>query len=451
VRHSGAATPRGLCWSIKARALQFAIFYLNLIYLQAGSILHDDMSLVSVALLELSAVTAVILASGSRCCPAQQRATAPLRPSPAVCVAPTASRATDFGGKNANAASRALGAAGTAHSSPPSSPATVNLMRADTPPQPSPLSHPATIQEGARVRIEGLQAKPHLNGLAGVVCGAFNRESGRWTVEVGAHGANPAFLGSFRPANLLCLEPAAPTETAATAASLKMPLPIKITQHGRNTTLHSKREGKDFTIEMPTRVFRQLEPLLASKCARNPGIKDEISQFYGVENACESRDALQEGTRVRVEDHREQPELNGMKCCVTQVDVAGGGVRVRMDPHAAQSALDVIVPRAKLKVIPKHNLSTEWVDENGVVCPKNVNFACQCPKGHALGSACSSARRLCRMCHCYSSGCDEACRWLVCSVVEGCCGGYAVCDKCSAASPATHSASTQWDKFCFSV
>jgi hypothetical protein len=433
--------------------MQFATFHLHLIYLRAGSILHDDMSLVSVALLEHSAITAVILASGSRCCPAQQHTTAPVRPSPAVCVAPTASAATDIGGKNANAASRALCAAGTAHSSPPSSPAAVKLMHADIPPQHPSFSHPPTIQEGARVRIEGLQAKPHLNGLAGVVCGAFNRESGRWTVEVGAHGANPAFLGSFRPANLLCLEPAAPaaTRTATDAAALKMPLPIKITQHGGNTTMHSKREGKDFRIEMPTRDFRQLEPLLASMCARNPGIKDEISQFYGVENACETRDALKEGTRVRIEDHREQPELNGMKGCVTQVDVAGGGVRVRMDPHATQPALDVIVPRAKLKVVPKHNLSTEWVDENGVVCPKIVNFARQCPKGHELGSTCSSAQRLCRMCHCYSRGSDEACRWLVCSVVEGCCGGYAVCDKCSAASPATHTASTQWDKFCFSV
>jgi hypothetical protein len=186
-------------------------------------------------------------------------------------------------------------------------------------------------------------------------------------------------------------------------------------------------------------------------CARNPGMKDKFSQFYGVENACETLDALKEGTRVRIEDHREQPQLNGMKGCVTQVDVAGGGVRVRMDPHASQPALDAIVPRAKLKVIPNHNLSTEWVDENGVVCPKNVNFARQCPKGHELGSACSSAQQLCRMCHCYSRGCDEACRWLVCSVVEGCCGGYAVCDKCSAASPTTHSASTQCDMFCFSV
>jgi hypothetical protein len=403
------------------------------------------MSLALVAPLEHSAVTAVILASGSRCCPARQHTTAPLRTSPAARVAPTASAATDIGGKNDNAASRALGAAGTAHSSPPSSSSAVNLMRAD--PQPPPFSHPATIQEGARVRIEGLQAKPHLNGLAGIVSGAFNRESGRWTVEVGAHGANPAFLGSFRPANLRCLEPAAPAATATAAASLKMPLPIKITQHGKSTTLHSKRDGKDFTIEMPTRHFRQLEPLLASMCARNPG----ISQFYGVENACETRDALKEGMRVRIEDHREQPELNGMKGCITQVDVAGGGVSVRMDPHATQPALDVIVPRTKLKAIPKHNLSTEWVDENGVVCPKNVNFARQCPKGHELGSACSSAQRLCRMCHCYSRGCDEACGWLVCSVVEGCCGGYAVCDKCSAASPATRSASTQWDKFCFSV
>ena len=57
----------------------------------------------------------------------------------------------------------------------------------------------ATVQEGSRVRITGLQAKPQHNGRTGVVCGAFDQESGRWSVEVDASDAGPAFHISIRP------------------------------------------------------------------------------------------------------------------------------------------------------------------------------------------------------------------------------------------------------------
>ena len=52
-----------------------------------------------------------------------------------------------------------------------------------------------------RQRIEGLQAKPEMNGRTGVVRGAFNAQSDRWTVEVAADEVGPAYVGSFRPAN----------------------------------------------------------------------------------------------------------------------------------------------------------------------------------------------------------------------------------------------------------
>ena len=52
------------------------------------------------------------------------------------------------------------------------------------------------------MRIEGLKAAPHMNGRTGVVRGAFDQESGRWTVDVAADGARPASCGTFRPANL---------------------------------------------------------------------------------------------------------------------------------------------------------------------------------------------------------------------------------------------------------
>jgi hypothetical protein len=58
------------------------------------------------------------------------------------------------------------------------------------------------VQDGSRVRIEGLQAAPHMNGRTGVVRGAFDQESGRWTVDVAADGARPASRGTFRAANL---------------------------------------------------------------------------------------------------------------------------------------------------------------------------------------------------------------------------------------------------------
>ena len=55
------------------------------------------------------------------------------------------------------------------------------------------------------MRIAGLQAKPQHNGRTGIVCGEFNRESGRWAVEVDASAAGPAFRLAILPANLTLL------------------------------------------------------------------------------------------------------------------------------------------------------------------------------------------------------------------------------------------------------
>jgi hypothetical protein len=73
------------------------------------------------------------------------------------------------------------------------------------------------------------------------------------------------------------------------------------------------------------------------------------------------------------------------------------------------------------------NVATEWLDEDGRVCPKNVDYATQCPKGHhlmPLGGG-GGADVMCRLCHA-STPRQHACEWLVCGVA-GCCGGYAVC------------------------
>jgi hypothetical protein len=84
------------------------------------------------------------------------------------------------------------------------------------------------------------------------------------------------------------------------------------------------------------------------------------------------------------------------------------------------------------------NFATEWLDEDGRVCPKNVGYPTQCPKGHDLVSfdcgggaqarPASGAGVMCRVCHA-STLRQHACEWLVCGVV-GCCGGYAVCAAC---------------------
>jgi hypothetical protein len=63
-------------------------------------------------------------------------------------------------------------------------------------------------------------------------------------------------------------------------------------------------------------------------------------------------------------------------------------------------------------VAPAVNFATEWLDELGCVCPKAVDYASQCPKGHLLvlfaggGCVASAQRVMCRICHTY--GCTNS-------------------------------------------
>ncbi len=111
---------------------------------------------------------------------------------------------------------------------------------------------------------------------------------------------------------------------------------------------------------------------------------------------------------------------------------------------------------------PTINFATEWLDEDGRVCPKNVDYATQCPKGHALnvmpldgGGApqaqqASGADVMCRVCHA-STPRQHAREWLVCGVA-GCCGGYAVCADCVALLACSHkSVAASTDDFCMMV
>ena len=108
---------------------------------------------------------------------------------------------------------------------------------------------------------------------------------------------------------------------------------------------------------------------------------------------------------------------------------------------------------------PVINFATEWLDEDGRVCPKNVDYATQCPKGHALAplvcsgdpqpQQASDADVICRVCHGLTQR-QHARDWLQCSVA--CCRGYAVCARCVIELGSTHrAAAARPDDFCMNV
>jgi hypothetical protein len=69
------------------------------------------------------------------------------------------------------------------------------------------------------------------------------------------------------------------------------------------------------------------------------------------------------------------------------------------------------------------DFATEWLDEDGRVCPKNVDYATQCPKGHHLmplgvGGG-GGADVMCRVCHA-STPRQHACQWLAAAGATPC-------------------------------
>jgi hypothetical protein len=104
---------------------------------------------------------------------------------------------------------------------------------------------------------------------------------------------------------------------------------------------------------------------------------------------------------------------------------------------------------------PAVNVATEWLDELDCVCPKAVDYASQCPKGHLLvpfsGAGCGvpSQSTMCRICHTRAES-EQAVQWLVCSAA-GCCAGYAVCDGCVIALHQAPAAVAAGEGFCSQV
>jgi hypothetical protein len=115
------------------------------------------------------------------------------------------------------------------------------------------------------------------------------------------------------------------------------------------------------------------------------------------------------------------------------------------DPLAKSTAAATTAPHSDVTQppvtsTPVVNFSSEWLDEDGCVRPKGVNFSLQCPKGHGLASLGGSAggvgttsrNWICRICHAsIVHPSDESARWLICSCVASCCGWYSVCCNCA--------------------
>jgi len=158
---------------------------------------------------------------------------------------------------------------------------------------------------------------------------------------------------------------------------------------------------------------------------------------------------IKEGVCVRIEGLQAAPEMNGRTGVVCgALDQESGRWMIEIDADGARPASRGHFRPANLRTIPSHNFSTEWVDVNGCVWPKNVDFSRQCAKGHALvplgdcGGDGGGKQLMCRMCHSYESS-----SWLACSVDSGCCEGYTVCRSCAHAPDAAAVASAGSDDF----
>ena len=160
------------------------------------------------------------------------------------------------------------------------------------------------------------------------------------------------------------------------------------------------------------------------------------------------------GSRVVVAGLVSSPEMNGRTGVICgEMSSQTARVTVKIDADGARPSVLGTFSPANLRVI-KHNPSVEWLDEDGHICPKNVDFSRECAKGHALvsfgadGLSRSAHKLMCRVCHIVAAG--DLGAWLVCSVA-GCCGGYAVCGSCTLAPATPVFAPPASDEFCMQV
>jgi hypothetical protein len=247
--------------------------------------------------------------------------------------------------------------------------------------QSAPPAHlPETVKNGSRVRIEGLQVKPELNGLTGTVQSACSQSSGRCTVRIDCD----ASLVSVRLANLRVVSEDDVLQAAACANS-------------------GAAHATDFQA-----TCRGLQAPSAGPAAAAPSPAPPAAE-------------LQRGVRVIITGLEAKPEMNdctGVICDAFNAQSGRWTVQIDSSPQSRGSFRP-----ANLTPIPPLDQAKEWLDEYGRQCPKCINYATQCPKGHPLipdpDSALQAHRvALCRMCHRLATP-----PLLFCSV-KACCGGY---------------------------
>jgi hypothetical protein len=204
------------------------------------------------------------------------------------------------------------------------------------------------------------------------------------------------------------------------------------------------------------------QDIIASLLAANSGSADGSN----ADSACAST-PLQEGSRVRIENLKDRAAMNGRTGVIcsafnqksgrwtVQVDADGANLPHQLSIRPANlKAIQTSSADANPKGIPAHNFATQWLDEDGRVWPKQVDFLRQCPKGHVLAEyeknafdSSDTKQLLCRICH-TTCPTNSACAagWNVCSVVSGCCFGYAVCGSCASNSSVAAAPSTGADE-----
>ena len=166
-----------------------------------------------------------------------------------------------------------------------------------------------------------------------------------------------------------------------------------------------------------------------------------------------TRPVLGKGSRVVVEGLVTSPQMNGRTGTICgDMSPQTARLTVEIDADGARpSVLGYFLP-ANLRVL-KHNPAIEWLDEDGLICRKNVDFSRECAKGHALVSFCDGRNRsthelMCRVCH--VTAVSDLGAWWVCAV-EGCCGGYVVCGSCALVCTTAVFAPPASDEFCMQV
>ena len=249
-----------------------------------------------------------------------------------------------------------------------------------------PVPSPA-VKHGSRVRIEGLQAKPELNGRSGTVNGSFNEHSGRYTVQLDGNDASCHV--SIRLANIQLLsESDARTIASAVVGLDHAPSPV----------------SSDCDTPVPS-------PAAATSAASPPVVPP----------ATPAAIELKQGARVMITGLQAKPEMNDCTGYICDAfNPQSGRWTVQID--SATPSRGSFRP-VNLQPIPALIQATQWLDEHGRQCPKNINYATQCPKGHVLAPFPHSQQQeqqavICRMCHRLNAP------LLLCSV-KSCCGGCA--------------------------